>query len=345
MMLMPDDLDPTLVQRIVAEQGLNRGLHTLNRLLLMQSPGEAVSPQTAAILQMGDKLRMSRAVRSNPSDRTPFTQRTPYYYSPENALGEYIKDYASAQGIVVDDSEVRVLAADARLASKYGLSEAKIEVFARNVLAEYLFAASANRGLLRTIVRNNPDLREERELMQRLLAIFPQQPKAFYQGSVNVFVANPLFIYPGYADTLLTNRQINTILDFARDYPHNMRGRNLPRAMSSLVYSIRGRNSYWSRLLNATLGRRYLFGSPSVRLDSATDLDDQISAEGLRRVTRRFANDPEGRRQEYFRLFSTDRPVAYFSNLGGMYPMFPLSGLLHLFTLSWMASWKSSVKS
>ena len=36
MMLMPDDLDPTLVHRIVAEQGLNRGLHTLNRLLLMQ---------------------------------------------------------------------------------------------------------------------------------------------------------------------------------------------------------------------------------------------------------------------------------------------------------------------
>lgn len=323
MMLMPDDLDPTLVQRIVAEQGLNRGLHTLNRLLLMQSPGEAVSPQTAAILQMGDKLRMSRAVRSNPSDRTPFTQRTPYYYSPEAALGEYMKDYAGAQGVVVDDRYTRVLAADARLASKYGLNEAKIEVFARNVLAEYLFAASANRGLLRTIVRNNPDLREERELMQRLLAIFPQQPKAFYQGSVNVFVANPLFIYPGYADTLLTNRQINTILDFARDYPHNMRGRRLPRAMSSIVYNIRGRNSYWSRLLNATLGRRYLFGSRTDRLDSATDLDDQIDAEGLRRVTRRFSADPEARRQEYFRLFSNDRPIAYFSNLGGMYPTVP----------------------
>lgn len=324
MMLMPDDLDPTLVQRIVAEQGLNRGLHTLNRLLLMQSPGEAVSPQTAAILQMGDKLRMSRAVRSNPSDRTPFTQRTPHYYSPEAALGRYITHATGAQGIEqVQPGDENTLAADARLANKYGLNEAKIQVFARNVLAEYLFAASANRGLLRTIVRNNPDLREERELMQRLLAIFPQQPKAFYQGSVNVFVANPLFIYPAYADTLLTNRQINTILDFARDYPHNMRGRNLPRGMSNLVYSIRGRNSYWSRLLNATLGRRYLFGSPSVQLDSATDLDDQIDAEGLRRVTRRFANDPEGRRQEYFRRFSTDRPVAYFSNLGGMYPTVP----------------------
>ena len=324
MMLMPEDLDPTLVQRIVAEQGLNRGLHTLNRLLLMQSPGESVSPQTAAILQMGDKLRMSRAVRSNPSDRTPFTQRTPHYYSPEKALGRYITHATGAQGIEqVQPGDENTLAADARLANKYGLNAAKIEVFARNVLAEYLFAASANRGLLRTIVRNNPDLREERELMQRLLAIFPQQPKAFYQGSVNVFVANPLFIYPAYADTLLTNQQINTILDFARDYPNNMRGRNLPRAISSLVYSIRGRNSYWSRLLNATLGRRYLFGSPSVQLDSATDLDDQIDAEGLRRVTRRFANDPEGRRQEYFRRFATDRPLAYFSNLGGMYPTVP----------------------
>ena len=323
MMLMPDDLDPTLVQRIVAEQGLNRGLHTLNRLLLMQSPGEAVSPQTAAILQMGDKLRMSRAVRSNPSDRTPFTQRTPHYYSPEEALGKYVREYMGADGVKVSEGEGRLIAADAKLANKYALNQAKIQAFARNVLAEYLFAASANRGLLRTIVRNNPDLREERELMQRLLAIFPQQPRAFYEGSINVFVANPLFIYPAYADTLLTNRQINTILDFARDYPHNMRGRSLPRGMSNLVYSIRGRNSYWSRLLNATLGRRYLFGSPSVQLDSATDLDDQIDAEGLRRVTRRFANDPEGRRQEYFRRFATDRPLAYFSNLGGMYPTVP----------------------
>jgi len=323
MMLMPEDLDPTLVQRIVAEQGLNRGLHTLNRLLLMQSPGEAVSPQTAAILQMGDKLRMSRAVRSNPSDRTPFTQRTPHYYSPEAALGRYITHHSGSVIEEVPAGTERTLAADARLANKYGLNEAKIEVFARNVLAASLFAASPNRGLLRTIVRNNPDLREERELMQRLLAIFPQQPKAFYQGSVNVFVANPLFIYPAYADTLLTNRQINTILDFARDYPHNMRGRRLPRAMSSLVYNIRGRNSYWSRVLNATLGRRYLFGSRTDRLDSATDLDDQIEAEGLRRVTRRFANDPEARRQEYFRRFATDRPVAYFSNLGGMYPTVP----------------------
>lgn len=327
MMLMPDDLDPTLVQRIVAEQGLNRGLHTLNRLLLMQSPGEAVSPQTAAILQMGDKLRMSRAIRSNPSDRTPFTQRTPHYYSPEEALGKYVREYMGADGVKVSEAEGRLIAADAKLANKYALNQAKIEVFARNVLAEYLFAASANRGLLRTIVRNNPDLREERELMQRLLAIFPQQPKAFYEGSVNVFVAHPLFIYPAYADTLLTNRQINTILDFARDYPHNMRGRRLPAGMSGIVDHLRAQNDtrsrYWSTFLNFTIGRPYLTGSSNERLDSATLLDNTIDMVGLRAITERFAGDAEGRRQEYFRRFSPSRPLTYYSNLGGMYPTVP----------------------
>ena len=318
MMLMPDDLDPTLVHRIVAEQGLNRGLHTLNRLLLMQDPeNRSVSPQTAAILQMGDKLRMSRIynARSNPSDRTPFTQRTPSYYSPEKALGDYVKDYTGADNITVAES--RVLARDAQLANKYGLNRDKICIFARNVLAEYLYAASANRGLLRTITRNNPDLRMDRELMNRLIAIFPQQARVFYEGATNVFVANPMFIYPAYADTLITQRQINTILEFARGYPQNMRGRNLPRGMANLVYDISQRN-YFILWAQKAVGLRR-----QSAVDSATHLDDQIAQEGLGRISRRFASDPEQRRQAYFNLLSRDRPLAYFSNIGGMYPTIP----------------------
>ena len=45
--------------------------------------------------------------------------------------------------------------------------------------------------------------------------------------------------------------------------------------------------------------------------------------EGLGRISRRFASDPEQRRQAYFNLLSRDRPLAYFSNIGGMYPTIP----------------------
>jgi len=326
MLLMPEDIDPTLVQRIVAEQGLNRGLHTLNRLLLMQDSPKAVSPQTAAILQMGEKLRMSAGyARQNPADRTPFTQRTPHYYSPEKALGEWMTEYTGANSIgpIHGDNDFQVLAADAKVANKYGLSYSKLRTFARAVLAEFLFAASANRGLLRALTRNNPEVRNDRELMQRLIAMFPQRADQFYEGQVNVFVASPLFIYPAHADGLLSSRQMNAIVSFARGYPQNMnRNQRMPASISKLLYDP-GRGGQFTAWLRQSLRSR--MGLETQRsTDLATLLDQRIQDEGLTGITSRF-DDPEAKRLRYLRPFSPtrNRPIGYFSNIGGMYPTMP----------------------
>ena len=325
MLLMPEDIDPTLVQRIVAEQGLNRGLHTLNRLLLMQDTTKGVSPQTAAILQMGEKLRTSAAyVRKNPADRTPFTQRTPHYYSPEKALGEWMTDYTGATGIeVTSAADARVLAADAKVANKYGLSYSKLRTFSRSVLAEFLFAASANRGLLRALTRNSPEVRNDRELMQRLIALFPQRADQFYEGQVNVFVATPLFIYPAHADGLLSSGQMNSIISFARGYPQNMnRNARMPASISKLLYDP-GRGGQFTAWLRQSLSSRIGLDTQQSN-DLATMLDQMIESGGLTGVVRRF-DDPEGDRQRYLRPFSPtrNRPIGYFSNIGGMYPTIP----------------------
>ena len=325
MLLMPEDIDPTLVQRIVAEQGLNRGLHTLNRLLLMQDTTKGVSPQTAAILQMGEKLRTSAAyVRKNPADRTPFTQRTPHYYSPEKALGEWMTDYTGATGIeVTSAADARVLAADAKVANKYGLSYSKLRTFSRSVLAEFLFAASANRGLLRALTRNSPEVRNDRELMQRLIALFPQRADQFYEGQVNVFVATPLFIYPAHADGLLSSRQMNSIISFARGYPQNMnRNARMPASISKLLYDP-GRGGQFTAWLRQSLSSRIGLDTQQSN-DLSSMLDQMIESGGLTGVVRRF-DDPEGDRQRYLRPFSPtrNRPIGYFSNIGGMYPTIP----------------------
>ena len=325
MLLMPEDIDPTLVQRIVAEQGLNRGLHTLNRLLLMQDTTKGVSPQTAAILQMGEKLRTSAAyVRKNPADRTPFTQRTPHYYSPEKALGEWMTDYTGATGIeVTSAADARVLAADAKVANKYGLSYSKLRTFSRSVLAEFLFAASANRGLLRALTRNSPEVRNDRELMQRLIALFPQRADQFYEGQVNVFVATPLFIYPAHADGLLSSRQMNSIISFARGYPQNMnRNARMPASISKLLYDP-GRGGQFTAWLRQSLRSRIGLDTQQSN-DLSSMLDQMIESGGLTGVVRRF-DDPEVKRQRYLRPFSPtrNRPIGYFSNIGGMYPTIP----------------------
>lgn len=326
MLLMPEDIDPTLVQRIVAEQGLNRGLHTLNRLLLMQDTTKGVSPQTAAILQMGEKLQASAAyARKNPADRTPFTQRTPHYYSPENALGEWMTQYTGATGIgpLHGDQDFRVLAADAKVANKYGLSYSKLRTFARAVLAEFLFAASANRGLLRALTRNSPEVRSDRELMQQLIALFPQRADQFYEGQVNVFVASPLFIYPAHADGILSSRQMNSIISFARGYPQNMnRNARMPASISKLLYDP-GRGGQFTAWLRQSLRTRIGLETQQSN-DLSSMLDQRIQDEGLTGITRRF-DDPEGKRQRYLRPFSPtrNRPIGYFSNIGGMYPTIP----------------------
>ena len=325
MLLMPEDIDPTLVQRIVAEQGLNRGLHTLNRLLLMQDTTKGVSPQTAAILQMGEKLRTSAAyVRKNPADRTPFTQRTPHYYSPEKALGEWMTEYTGATGIeVTSAADARVLAADAKVANKYGLSYSKLRTFSRSVLAEFLFAASANRGLLRALTRNSPEVRNDRELMQRLIALFPQRADQFYEGQVNVFVATPLFIYPAHADGLLSSGQMNSIISFARGYPQNMnRNARMPASISKLLYDP-GRGGQFTAWLRQSLRTRMGLDTQQSN-DLASRLDQMIESGGLTGVVSRF-DDPEGKRQRYLRPFSPtrNRPIGYFSNIGGMYPTIP----------------------
>ena len=53
--LLPDEIDPRMAQRVVAEQGLRRGLHTLNRMLISKYDSRITSPTTAALLQMGDR--------------------------------------------------------------------------------------------------------------------------------------------------------------------------------------------------------------------------------------------------------------------------------------------------
>lgn len=326
MLLMPEDIDPTLVQRIVAEQGLNRGLHTLNRLLLMQDTTKGVSPQTAAILQMGEKLRTSAAyVRKNPADRTPFTQRTPHYYSPEKALEKWMTEYTGANSIapIHGDNNFRVLAADAKVANKYGLSYSKLRTFSRSVLAEFLFAASANRGLLRALTRNSPEVRNDRELMQRLIALFPQRADQFYEGQVNVFVATPLFIYPAHADGLLSSGQMNSIISFARGYPQNMnRNARMPASISKLLYDP-GRGGQFTAWLRQSLRTR-MGRDTQQSNDLASRLDQMIESGGLTGVVSRF-DDPEGKRQRYLRPFSPtrNRPIGYFSNIGGMYPTIP----------------------
>lgn len=309
--LLPGEIDSALATRVVAEQGLHRGLHLLNRLTLSTYSKQISSPTTAALLQMGEiiKSNPSSGVRRNSSDRTPFTQRTPLQYGSEKALQQWLVETSGAdeKEISVANTEVE----DAKIHAKYGLNTQDIAKFAQDVLADYLFAASANRGLVRTLIRHSPSMKADKQAVLRMVSMFPQQAADFYEGRQRVFVAHPAFIYPAYASSILSKKDIKTITNFARDYPRNItRKDGLPIKLKGLVN--RG-GSPLRRLRNfITLG-------PRATYDSSQDVDNSYADVGyMKTVIDALAADPRADLRK--RGF---KPISYHADLGGFYPSPP----------------------
>ena len=312
--LLPGEIDSAMATRIVAEQGLHRGLHTLNRMTLTTYNKSISSPTTAALLQMGE------IIKTNPSDRTPFSQRTPIHYGSEKALESYMLELSGADKIDLDSEQSALTAVeDAKIASKYGLNVKDISHFSQNVLSDYLFAASSNRGLIRTLIRNVPMLRDKRnasksrELIAKLTYMFPTQPQSFYDGSQRVFVAHPAFMYPVYAESVLSGKQMKALVKFADGYPRNMGTKDIvPNNIRKMVRRVRGQSIY-------SILRQFVTLTPFSLPDSSDAVDAHAATEGhLVTVAHRLTRDP--RRDLRNRNF---RPLNYFSDLGGFYPSPP----------------------
>ena len=331
--LLPDEIDSAMATRIVAEQGLHRGLHTLNRMSLTQYNKQISTPTTAALLQMGE------LIKKNPSDRTPFTQRTPLQYGSEKALQQWLVETSGATEKTISEANTEV--EDAKIHAKYGLNTQDITKFAQEVLSDYLMVASSNRGLIRTIIRNTADLRDNRnaavnrETIQKLSYMFPTQPSSFYEGTQRAFAARTPFMYPAYAESILSNRQIQDILNFARDYPRNMqptrrrtgviegsllrdtnRGDVIPRGMRRLTATEGLVDPWqdWRGFLTQAITRSRSTASNDVNLDAA------YSREGhLQTIIAALAADP----RDQLRATRNYKPFLFYEDLGGFYPTPP----------------------
>lgn len=305
--LLPSDLDPALVTRIVAEQGLIRGLHTLNRLTVEDAEVKPVTPTTAALMQLNQ-------VRMNPG-RTPFTKRTPEIYGSEKALASWLGDEFSADSIEAHSSRVN----NAKIAAKYGLNRYDIEKFAKNVLADYLLAASANRGLIRSLIRNNPNLKGNREVIAKLTQVFPCHPQPFYDGVQRVFVAHPAFIYQAYADTIITQRGFSkALIDFVSAYPQSLSVTGKLKRGHTKMSKYIGAAQSGSAFKN--LYRKFTnFVLRVDAEDSAQAIDADYDSQGYwRTITRRLSESPEKAVKR-----ASFMPLQYFTDLGGFYPSPP----------------------
>ena len=305
--LLPSDLNPALVTRIVAEQGLIRGLHTLNRLSVEDANVKPVTPTTAALMQLNE-------IRMNPG-RTPFTKRTPEIYGSEKALASWLGDEFAAE---YTKAEQFSTVNNAQIAAKYGLNKHDIQKFAKEVLSDYLLAASSNRGLIRALIRNNPSLKGNRESIAKLTQVFPCHPQPFYDGVQRVFVAHPAFIYPAYADTIVTQKGFSkTVINFISDYPQSitLTGK-LTRTHSKMDNYIGAvRQGGFKGMYNQF--RKFVMRVDAD--DSADVIDAEYDTQGYwRTVTERLSQSPEAAVKK-----ANFKPLQYFTDLGGFYPSPP----------------------
>ena len=221
--LLPSRLDPQLVERMVAQEGLFGAVQTLTILLSEQSPAESISPSTAALL-----YAHSAIPRSNPSVKTPFLADTPKEMIDSDVR---ILRYMNEKGIVDVDSLERgdAMISGAKLSAKYGVTKALLDKFVDDVLAPFMAIAPANRGALRHINKKLPTVSSDKnrkvdmkKSFAKLMEMMPTKAEDFYHGRQYGLIAAPQSVYPLLCEKILTPVAVKILLDAAKKYPDNL---------------------------------------------------------------------------------------------------------------------------
>ena len=239
--LLPSRLDPQLVERMVAQEGLFGAVQTLTILLSQRSVTESISPTVAGLL-----YAHSAIPRQNPSVKTPFLgEAAKQMYDSDIRIRQYL-DQQFGQDIEAQDSII----GKASISAKYGLTKRDLDRFVADVLAPFLAIAPANRAAFRTINKRMPDIRSDEELRDelprkssdpswfnresdfknayaKLMELMPTKAEDFYHGREYGLIANPKCIYPILAHRILTPEVIIQLLHVAHSYPDNLRAINM----------------------------------------------------------------------------------------------------------------------
>ena len=218
--LLPNRLDPQLVEKMVAQEGLFGAVQTLTILLSERSPAESISPTTAALL-----YAHSAIPRSNPSVKTPFLADTPKEMIDSDVrIIRYLNQVENVDNLERADGMVK----GAKLSAKYGVTKALLDKFVDDVLAPFMAVAPANRGALRHINQKLPSVatgkgaKDAKKSYAKLMEMMPTKAEDFYHGRQFGLIAAPQCIYPLLCGKVLPPVAVKTLLEIASKYPDNL---------------------------------------------------------------------------------------------------------------------------
>ncbi len=253
--ILGKDVDASMVERLIAQNGVFSGLNTLTKLLytIDSTHHTASDPDVAAIIQSYSNAQQKKGTRSNPG--RPFFARGINdefrgVLSPEEAVKAFVQDKYDIDLEGEKTLPFTTAIDKARIIRMYGLTEdSNLDGFLDNVLSPYLAISIANANFLRVLRSQDyygemqkyavgtsrgrlekakgklgmeapkSGLVEDSLMWNKLVSLTPMTAKDFYEGKDFAFVANPYFVRQGIGEAMLTKKHVAELMEIVENHP------------------------------------------------------------------------------------------------------------------------------
>lgn len=296
--LLAEDIEPAMVERLVAQRGYFGGLNLIVKLQNTSSRAEDyTSPKFAALLQ--NMANAEGRVKNNPG-KVLYTSLNNTNGGILNA-GEATRAFFSEMGLGKVSSQSSMKIENwAKEIRKYGLDDTlAFKNFMNEVLEPFLVVRSANLGLLRAIrlpenseyllekinkKGNKYAVFEDTPIYKKLMTYLPIKAEDFYEGIDYAIVAHPFFAYAELAEIMTDKKLLDKILAVLEAAPQSFMKQGTARSDLEVRSNLR---SSLSRLLK--VGDQYLYdamqqGQLKVLQESKGDNNQNLEIDALREM-------------------------------------------------------------
>lgn len=272
--LLAEDIEPAMVERLVAQRGYFGGLNLIVKLQNTSSRAEDyTSPKFAALLQ--NMANAESRVKSNPGKvlYTSLNNTNGGILTAGEATRAFFQEYLGPnmpQGGKLGPSATNTIQNWSKEIRKYGLDDTKsFENFMNEVLEPFLVIRFANIGLLRAIrlpensehllkkinkKGNKYAMFEDTPIYKKLMTYLPVKAEDFYEGIDYAIVAHPYFAYPELAEVMTDKKLLDNLLSILEAAPQSFMKQGTARSDLEVRSNLR---SSLSRLLK--IGDQYLY--------------------------------------------------------------------------------------
>ena len=250
--LLAKDVDPSMLSRLAAQNGMFSALNTVTKLLYSQDTDTLMShgsdPRIVALLQTyaNSQRKLGHPILQNPTRAfmgPDFNQAYRGVVSPEEAVKAFASQQFGIQSSDITNSDSMQLMDRARIIRLYDLNNFEnLDNFVDDVLTPFLAISQSNANLLKAL-RSIDYIEDTKKALGRytgdyentpqwrkLIALLPMKAADFYEGREYALVAHPAFTRESLATAAMDAGLIKHIFDIVKKHPANADEAKSPNA-------------------------------------------------------------------------------------------------------------------